>query len=70
MRKEHISITDDAVGFDFLGKDSVRWKETVKAEGHDAQFRENIKRIIGKKKPKDEILKGPPQGTSTHTIPG
>ena len=58
LRKEHISITDDAVGFDFLGKDSVRWKETVKAEGHDAQFRENIKRIIGKKKPKDEIFEG------------
>ena len=57
LRKEHISITDDAVGFDFLGKDSVRWKETVKAEGHDAQFRENIKRIIKKKKPKDEIFK-------------
>ena len=58
LRKEHISITDDSVGFDFLGKDSVRWKETVKAEGHDAQFRENIKRIIGKKKPKDEIFEG------------
>ena len=58
LRKEHISITDDAVGFDFLGKDSVRWKETVKAEGHDAQFRENIKRIIKKKKPKDEIFEG------------
>ena len=58
LRKEHISITDDAVGFDFLGKDSVRWKETVKAEGHDTQFRENIKRIIKKKKPKDEIFEG------------
>ena len=58
LRKEHISITDGAVGFDFLGKDSVRWKETVNADGHDAQFRENIKRIIAGKGPKDEIFEG------------
>lgn len=57
LRKEHINITDDAVRFNFLGKDSVRWKETVKAEGHDMQFRENLKRIIEKKNPKDEIFK-------------
>lgn len=58
LRKEHISITDDAVGFDFLGKDSVRWKETVNADGHDEQFRKNIKRIIADKGPKDEIFEG------------
>ena len=56
LRKEHISITKDAVKFDFLGKDSVRWQETVKAEGHDRQFQENLKRIIDKKKPRDEIF--------------
>ncbi len=56
LRKEHISITKDAVKFDFLGKDSVRWQETVKAEGDDRQFQENLKRIIGKKKPKDKIF--------------
>lgn len=56
LRKEHIKITSDAIEFDFLGKDSVRWQETVKAEGHDKQFQENLKKLIEKKKPKDDIF--------------
>ncbi|EPA06874.1 2-alkenal reductase, partial [Candidatus Nitrosarchaeum limnium] len=56
LRKEHINITDDAIEFDFLGKDSVRWQETVKAEGNDKQFQENLKKLIQNKKPKDEIF--------------
>lgn len=56
LRKEHVNITDNTIEFDFLGKDSVRWKETVKAEGNDKQFQENLKRIIQNKKPKDEIF--------------
>jgi len=43
LRKEHINITPSAIEFDFLGKDSVRWQETVPAEGHDKQFHENLK---------------------------
>ena len=58
LRKEHINITPDAIEFDFLGKDSVRWQETVPAEGHDKQFHENLKKIIQNKKPKDEIFDG------------
>jgi len=56
LRKEHINITDNTIEFDFLGKDSVRWKETVKAEGNDKQFQENLKKLIQNKKPKDEIF--------------
>jgi DNA topoisomerase-1 len=56
LRKEHIKITTNTIEFDFLGKDSVRWKETVVAEGHDKQFQENLKKLIEKKKPKDEIF--------------
>lgn len=56
LRKEHINITDNTIEFDFLGKDSVRWKETVKAEGNDKQFQENLKRLIQNKKPKDQIF--------------
>jgi DNA topoisomerase-1 len=56
LRKEHVKITAKTIEFDFLGKDSVRWQETVVAEGHDKQFHENIKKIIEKKKPKDEIF--------------
>jgi len=56
LRKEHINITDNTIEFDFLGKDSVRWQETVKAEGNDKQFQENLKSLIQNKKPKDEIF--------------
>lgn len=56
LRKEHIKITANSIEFDFLGKDSVRWQETVVAEGHDKQFHENLKKLIEKKKPKDEIF--------------
>ena len=56
LRKEHIKITQNTIEFDFLGKDSVRWQETIKAEGHDKQFQENLKKLIEKKKQKDEIF--------------
>ena len=56
LRKEHIKITANTIEFDFLGKDSVRWQETVVAKGHDKQFHENLKKIIEKKKPKEEIF--------------
>ena len=56
LRKEHIKITPDTIEFDFLGKDSVRWQETLIAEGNDKQFQENLKKLIEKKKPKDEIF--------------
>jgi len=58
LRKEHINLTADAIEFDFLGKDSVRWQETIPAEGHDKQFYENLKKIMANKKPKDEIFDG------------
>ena len=53
LRKEHIKITANAIEFDFLGKDSVRWQETVKAEGDDKQFQENLKILIEKKTKED-----------------
>ncbi|MHA7646753.1 DNA topoisomerase I [Nitrosopumilus sp. S4] len=56
LRKEHVKITSNAIEFDFLGKDSVRWQEKVVAQGHDKQFQENLKKLIEKKKPKDEIF--------------
>ena len=56
LRKEHITITENAIKFDFLGKDSVRWQETIPAQGDDKQFRDNLAKIIKAKKPKDEIF--------------
>src|SRR3990170_1576037 len=58
LRTEHIKLTKDAIEFDFLGKDSVRWQETVPAVGDDKQFYDNLKEFIKNKKPKDEIFHG------------
>ncbi|RDJ35808.1 MAG: DNA topoisomerase I [Crenarchaeota archaeon] len=58
LRKEHIKLTGKAIEFDFLGKDSVRWQETVPAEGQDKQFYDNLEKLIANKKPKDEIFDG------------
>ena len=58
LRKEHVTITEDSVKLDFLGKDSVRWQETISAEGDDVQFRDNLEKIMKLKNPKDEIFDG------------
>lgn len=58
LRKEHVRFPEGAVKFDFLGKDSVRWEETVSAAGPDARFRENLMALVASKKPRDEIFDG------------
>ena len=56
LRKEHVKLTGNSIEFDFLGKDSVRWQETVPAIGHDKQFHDNLNELITKKKNSDEIF--------------
>lgn len=63
LRREHVKVTEDSVVFDFLGKDSVRWQETVKAAGRDEQFRLNMKKLASPRGPekrgsKREIFDG------------
>jgi DNA topoisomerase-1 len=58
LRTEHIKLTANAIEFDFLGKDSVRWQETVPAVGDDKQFYDNLKELTKNKKPKEEIFHG------------
>jgi len=58
LRKEHIKLTNNSIEFDFLGKDSVRWKETIPAEGQDKQFYENLKEFVSNKKENEEIFDG------------
>lgn len=59
LKRKHVKVTDNAVEFDFLGKDSVEWKETINADNpRDAKFRDNLERIIRDKKPKDDIFDG------------
>ncbi|MEW6044241.1 MAG: DNA topoisomerase I [Thermoproteota archaeon] len=56
LRKEHVKLDDKGIHFDFLGKDSVRWEETIPAQGNDTMLYENIKKLISNKKPSDEIF--------------
>ena len=56
LRKEHIELTGKEIKFDFLGKDSVRWQESVPAVGHDKTFHDNLKELVSNKKPSDEIF--------------
>lgn len=58
LRKKHVYISDDAVEFDFLGKDSVRWRESIRCDNpRDRQLRKNLADIISKKKgPEAEIF--------------
>lgn len=59
LRKEHVKISGGSIRFDFLGKDSVRWQETVPAAGgHDGQFRDNLEALVRDKKPSEEIFDG------------
>jgi len=58
LRTEHIKLTPNAIEFDFLGKDCVRWQETVPAVGDDKQFYDNLKELTKNKKPDKEIFQG------------
>ncbi|MFB5645756.1 MAG: DNA topoisomerase I [Nitrosopumilaceae archaeon] len=56
LRKEHIELTGKEIKFDFLGKDSVRWQETVPAVGHDKTFHDNLRELVSNKKASDDIF--------------
>ena len=58
LRKEHVKLDEKGIHFDFLGKDSVRWEETIPAQGNDTTLYENIKKLVSNKKPSDEIFDG------------
>lgn len=58
LRVEHIKLSDHKINFDFLGKDSVRWQESVPADGQDKQLYDNLKELIEKKKHDELIFDG------------
>lgn len=58
LRKEHVKLENNSIHFDFLGKDSVRWQETVTVQGNDMMLYENIKKLVSTKSAKDEIFDG------------
>ncbi|HYR04344.1 MAG TPA: DNA topoisomerase I [Nitrososphaerales archaeon] len=61
LRVEHIKRLDDqAIVFDFLGKDSVRWVKTMDAP--DPALVRNMKRFTAGKKPDAQIFDGVTSG--------
>ena len=58
LRREHVTITEDSIQLDFLGKDSIRWQETMSITEDDKQFRINLANEIEKKDPKEMIFDG------------
>ena len=58
LRKEHVKIDKNTIKLDFLGKDSVRWQETILLKDHEVQFKDNLLDLISNKKETDEIFDG------------
>ena len=56
LRVEHIKLKPDAIEFDFLGKDSVRWQKTLIVKGQDKTLYDNLKKFTEKKKPDEQIF--------------
>ncbi len=58
LRVEHIKLKPDAIEFDFLGKDSVRWQKSLPISGQDKTLYDNFKKFTEKKKPDELIFDG------------
>ena len=56
LRVEHIKLKPDAIEFDFLGKDSVRWQKSLLVKGQDKTLYDNLKKFTEKKKPDEQIF--------------
>ncbi|MFI5421311.1 MAG: hypothetical protein ACHQ1H_10130, partial [Nitrososphaerales archaeon] len=58
LRVEHLKFRENAVDFDFFGKDYVRWQKTLEIEPKDRAAIENLKAFTEGKKPDDLIFDG------------
>ncbi|TLX66377.1 MAG: DNA topoisomerase I [Thaumarchaeota archaeon] len=58
LRVEHIRLKPDAIEFDFLGKDSVRWQKSLPLTVQDKILHDNLKKFTEKKKPDDLVFDG------------
>ena len=58
LRVEHLKFNGDSVGFDFFGKDYVRWQKELKVEPADRVAIDNLKEFCSGKKPEDLIFDG------------
>ncbi|MDA4130607.1 MAG: DNA topoisomerase I [Thaumarchaeota archaeon] len=58
LRVEHLKFRENAVDFDFFGKDYVRWQKTLEIDPKDHAVIENLKAFSAGKKPEDLIFDG------------
>lgn len=58
LRVEHLKFRENAVDFDFFGKDYVRWQKTLEVEPKDRIAIENLKLFTRGKKQEDLIFDG------------
>jgi DNA topoisomerase I len=58
LRVEHLKFGENAVDFDFFGKDYVRWQKTLQVEPKERVVIENLKQFTKDKKPEDLIFDG------------
>ena len=58
LRVEHVKLKSDAIEFDFLGKDSVRWQKSLPISGQDKTLYDNFKKFTEKKKLEEQIFDG------------
>lgn len=57
LRKEHVTVGENRIDFDFLGKDSVRWEKTLEIEDdNDRALAENLKHFEEGKAPNDQLF--------------
>ncbi|MBI3538336.1 MAG: hypothetical protein HY070_12365, partial [Chloroflexi bacterium] len=63
LRVEHLRFGNDQIGFDFLGKDSVRWEKSLPLDHDEQILARNLQDLTRGKPPGDQIFD---QIDSTH----
>ena len=58
LRVEHLKFSENAIDFDFFGKDYVRWQKRLEIAPEDRAALENLKEFCKGKKPDDLIFDG------------
>lgn len=58
LRVEHLKFRENAIDFDFFGKDYVRWQKTLEIGPDDRAALDNLKEFCKGKKPDDLIFDG------------
>lgn len=58
LRVEHLKFKENAIDFDFFGKDYVRWQKTLVIASEDRAALDNLKEFCKGKKPDDLIFDG------------